>query len=83
MITLENDRLLVEISEKGAELSRIYDKVRKQEVLYDADPKYWNRPAPVLFPFVGTVTDNTYTYGEDTYQIRQHGFGRRHRERGG
>ena len=51
--TLENDQLRVKIADHGAELSEIYDKTNDHQVLWNADPAYWKRHAPVLFPNVG------------------------------
>jgi galactose mutarotase-like enzyme len=73
---LENDELLVEIDAHGGELSRIYDKRRGREVLHDANPAYWNRHAPVLFPMVGASFDKTYRHGGVEYTMGQHGFAR-------
>ena len=42
MECMENEYLKVEISQHGAELSRIYDKKRQHEVIWRADPAYWN-----------------------------------------
>ena len=51
--TLENDRLAITIDDHGAELSRIFDKKNNRDVLWEADPKFWKRHAPILFPNVG------------------------------
>ena len=48
MHTIENEELRVMISNHGAELSGIFDKRNNREVLWNADPKYWKRHAPVL-----------------------------------
>ena len=76
MECMENEYLKVEISQHGAELSRIYDKKRQHEVIWSADPAYWNRHAPVLFPFVGKVTNGEYRYQKESYPMGQHGFAR-------
>ena len=55
MRTLENAYLVVEVSDAGAELSRVYDKKKEREVLGNAYPKYWGRHSPILFPFVGKL----------------------------
>lgn len=73
---LENEELLVEISAHGGELSRIYDKRYGREVLHDANPVYWNRHAPVLFPMVGASFDKKYCYKGIAYTMGQHGFAR-------
>ena len=73
---IENESLIVEISDHGAELCRIYDKREQREVLWDADPKYWARHAPILFPNVGKHYLNEYRYEGKTYKTSQHGFAR-------
>lgn len=73
---LENDELLVEVNDFGAELARIYDKKADREILWSADGTYWNRHAPVLFPFVGALEGNSYNYKGQCFQMGQHGFAR-------
>ena len=51
--TIENEKLSVTIAAHGAELSSIYDKENDRELVWQADPTFWNRHAPVLFPKVG------------------------------
>ena len=50
---LENDFLKVTIDDHGAELVSIYDKEKDREVIWQGDPRFWGRHAPVLFPNVG------------------------------
>lgn len=76
MRTLENERLKVSVSDWGAELCSIYDKEAGREVVWTAQPEFWNRHAPVLFPFVGKVTGGFYTYEGRKYPMGQHGFAR-------
>ena len=40
------------------------------------DPAFWNRHAPVLFPFVGKVNGGFYTHKGVKYPMGQHGFAR-------
>lgn len=75
-ICLENSELLVEVNAHGAELSRIYDKQKKREVLWNADPGLWARHAPVLFPTVGQCFGQFYRYRCKEYPMGQHGFAR-------
>ena len=35
--------------------------------MWDADPAFWGRTAPVLFPIVGALKDNSYRYEGQTY----------------
>ena len=73
---LENQRLCVEISEMGAEVTRIYDKKQDAELLWEADPMYWKRHSPVLFPNVGKTYHNTVLINGTYYPTSQHGFAR-------
>lgn len=73
---LENEALRIEVNDFGAELARVYDKNAGREVLWNADPTYWNRHAPVLFPFVGALQDEQYQYHNKSYRMGQHGFAR-------
>ncbi|QLL70062.1 aldose 1-epimerase family protein [Lactobacillus sp. 3B(2020)] len=74
MIVLKNDQLQVKIAEHGAELQSISDG--KREYLWQADPASWHRKAPVLFPFVGRLKDNHYTFAGQQFEQKQHGFAR-------
>lgn len=73
---LENDRLAITIDDHGAELSRIYDKKNERDVLWEADPKYWKRHAPILFPNVGRHYEANYLHKGVSYPSKAHGFAR-------
>ncbi|KAF1306171.1 aldose 1-epimerase family protein [Enterococcus saccharolyticus] len=75
-ITIETDHLKAIIATAGAELISLKSKETDIEYIWQADPKYWKRHAPVLFPFVGALKNNQYTYQGKTYQLSQHGFAR-------
>lgn len=76
LYTLQNADIVCEIDTHGAELKSIKDKETEREYLWNADPMYWNRTSPVLFPFVGAAKNKKYSYGGRTYNIGQHGFAR-------
>ena len=75
-VRLENKNLVVEIHEHGAELQSVRRKDMQLEYIWQGDPKYWGRHAPVLFPIVGRLKDNQYNYEGNTYYLNQHGFAR-------
>ncbi len=75
---LENDFIKIEVAAYGAELQSIFNKQNKVEYLWQGDPAVWPRKAPVLFPIVGKVKDNTYAYKDVIYHLPQHGFARDH-----
>ena len=54
---LENERLRATIADAGAELISVYDKKRQTERIWTGEASVWNRHAPILFPFVGKVTE--------------------------
>jgi galactose mutarotase-like enzyme len=73
---LRSKSISVTIKEKGAELSSFKDLETGIEHIWQADPSFWNRHAPVLFPIVGQVEDGQYTHEGKTYELPQHGFAR-------
>lgn len=76
MIVLENNQLQVQIATKGAELTRIFNKTTELEYLWKGDAAFWKRQAPILFPIVGKLVDNTYWVNGTSYELPQHGFAR-------
>ena len=74
---LENEALRLCVADAGAELCSVLDKASGAERLWTADPSVWNRHSPILFPFVGRVTDGKYRIGGREYTMKtQHGFAR-------
>jgi galactose mutarotase-like enzyme len=74
--TIENDILKIEIASAGAELNSIYHKQRHQEYLWQGNPDWWPRHAPVLFPIVGKLNGNSYRVNGKNFTLPQHGFAR-------
>ncbi|MBV9537412.1 MAG: aldose 1-epimerase family protein [Acidisphaera sp.] len=73
-ITLSGCGLLVEIGLDGAELRSLRDEAGN-EYLWQALP-VWPRHAPVLFPIVGRLKDDTLHHAGKSYRLTQHGFAR-------
>ncbi|WP_162343007.1 aldose 1-epimerase family protein [Cyclobacterium salsum] len=46
------------------------------EYLWQANPSIWGRHSPVLFPIVGRLQDDRYTFRGKSYSLTQHGFAR-------
>lgn len=74
MISLFNEALTVTINEKGAELQSI--QLNGLEYLWQADPSYWSKHSPVLFPIVGELKDGKYFFNNKEYRLARHGFAR-------
>lgn len=73
---LKNDFLTLQFDSLGAELISICDINSNTEYLWNADPIYWKRHAPILFPFVGSLKNKSYIYEGKNYSVSQHGFAR-------
>ena len=73
--TISNNCVVVSISDSGAELQSIKSSDGR-EYLWQGSPAYWARRSPVLFPFVGALMNDSYTYCGNTYKMSQHGFAR-------
>lgn len=71
---LRKEKLEATILSKGAELVSL--KKDGTEYMWCGDPTYWERTAPILFPFVGSLNGKQYRYDGKTYHIGQHGFAR-------
>lgn len=72
--TLENERLLIEVEERGSQLVRIYDKKKDREVLWNASPAFWPKHSPLLFPMIGASFEKKYRVHGKTYDMPNHGF---------
>lgn len=64
----------IQISTHGAELQSII--ANNKEYLWQGDPAFWGRRAPILFPIVGRLADDTLRIDGRDYTMKQHGFAR-------
>ncbi|HEX4849849.1 MAG TPA: aldose 1-epimerase family protein [Puia sp.] len=76
MFTIENKHLQVVLAAKGAELQSIYHKGHDLEYMWKADPAFWGKHSPILFPIVGTLKADQYFYNGKPYSLSRHGFAR-------
>jgi len=76
MITLENDYIQVSLAAKGAELQRLFSKETQLEYLWNGNDQYWGKHSPVLFPIVGALKNDSFTYKGETFHLPRHGFAR-------
>lgn len=74
--TLKNQDITIQIASLGAELTSLLDNETGTEYMWCADPAYWKRSSPVLFPVVGAYRNNESRYRGKTYSLPQHGFAR-------
>lgn len=76
MQILKNKNLSITINPKGAELTSIFNHENQTEYMWNADPKFWGKSSPVLFPIVGSLKDNMYRFEGQDYTLPRHGFAR-------
>ncbi|MDE3213525.1 MAG: aldose 1-epimerase family protein, partial [Bacteroidota bacterium] len=74
MITLSNPQIEARVSETGAELQSL--KSNGLEYIWQADPVFWGKHAPVLFPIVGELKGGKYLFEGNSYSLTRHGFAR-------
>jgi galactose mutarotase-like enzyme len=66
--------LTATINAQGAELSSLKDASGRDYIWPAAPP--WQRHAPILFPIVGRLKDDTLLHDGKSYRMTQHGFAR-------
>lgn len=72
---IKSQSLSATISAHGAEIqSLIYNN--ELELIWQADPAYWPRHAPILFPIVGRLSNDTLIHQGIEHLMTQHGFAR-------
>lgn len=74
METIQNEILKIAVKSSGAEICSIQALTTGKEYMWEGNPDIWGSFAPVLFPIVGTLKDNTYLYKGKAYQLFRHGF---------
>lgn len=71
-ITIENGTLSLTVDTLGAQMMSL--KRCGTEYLWQGDSKYWGDRAPILFPFIARLTNNSYTLNGKLYPMTIHGF---------
>ena len=72
MITLQNDKMTVKISEIGAELKSI--SCSGIEYIWEGKKEIWGSSAPMMFPICGGLKDNKYIFEGKEYTLPKHGY---------
>ncbi|MBU7477382.1 aldose 1-epimerase family protein [Lactiplantibacillus pentosus] len=74
-IKITNEKIRVVISNLGAEIQSVELLESGVNVIWnDVNQQYWQRHAPILFPIIGRLNDNSYKYRGRKYELNQHGF---------
>ncbi|OJU41611.1 MAG: hypothetical protein BGN96_02515 [Bacteroidales bacterium 45-6] len=76
MIQISNGIIEASFLTKGAELKSLLTLQSEKEWIWEADPAFWGKTSPILFPIVGGLKDDTYRFDGKHYQLPRHGFAR-------
>jgi galactose mutarotase-like enzyme len=73
---ISNGQISVKVNHKGAELISLWNHALQLEYMWDANPAFWAKTSPVLFPIIGTLKNNAFVYDGQRYDLPRHGFAR-------
>jgi galactose mutarotase-like enzyme len=73
--TISNSYLTAQIKHLGAELCSL-KSVQNKEYIWEGNPIFWGKHSPILFPIVGSLKNNSYSYNGKQYHLNRHGFAR-------
>jgi len=74
-VELNNDKIKVVVSLLGAEIQSVTRLDDGFDYIWnDTTGKFWGRHAPILFPIIGQINQNTYYFDGNKYSLTQHGF---------
>jgi galactose mutarotase-like enzyme len=73
MISITNKILDASFKTKGAELRSLRLRENNLEFIWQADPKFWAKSSPLLFPIVGSLKNGSYLHNGTEYRLPRHG----------
>lgn len=74
---IENEFLKIGVKSFGAELTSVVSKKSGEEYLWQGNPEIWSGQSPILFPVIGRLLGDSYTFRNKEYSMMKHGFFRR------
>ncbi|KQU61840.1 aldose epimerase [Sphingomonas sp. Leaf339] len=75
LIWIRSDALSAAINPFGAELTHLHD-ADGAELMTNADPAFWPKHAPILFPVIGVTNGSVIRVDGTEYPMAKHGFAR-------
>ncbi|MBO5209457.1 MAG: aldose 1-epimerase family protein [Lachnospiraceae bacterium] len=76
LFQIGNEEITIQVDSLGAELKSLKKIKTDTEYMWDANPQFWKRTSPVLFPIVGGLHNSVYRHEGKEYPMGQHGFAR-------
>lgn len=73
-VTIQRDGLVATVDSAGAQLASL--RLNGAEYLWQRDPRWWNKSAPILFPLVGTPGFESQRSAAGACRLPRHGFAR-------
>lgn len=74
---IENEIFTCEIDDMGAQLHSLVSKSNGKEYIWYGKPEIWYGQAPVLFPVIGQLVNDSYRYNGTEYSMPKHGLARK------
>lgn len=74
METISNGKISISTQRYSAELCSLRDAATGEEYFWQADPAFWGRHCPMLFPTVGSLWDGSYLHRGVRRSLPKHGF---------
>ena len=71
---ISSENLTATINDQGAEIVSIHSNTKNIDYLWNGNPDVWPKTSPVLFPIIGGLKENKYTYKGVEYSLGRHGF---------
>ena len=73
--TIANSVITAQIKHLGAELLSL-KSIQNKEYIWEGNPTFWGKHSPILFPIVGSLKNNSYSFNGKQYPLNRHGFAR-------
>jgi galactose mutarotase-like enzyme len=80
MYTIRNKFLEVSVQKTGIEICSLKSVKSGKQYMWDANPEVWESYAPVLFPIIGSLKDDGYTFQGKEYSLPKHGMVRHNKD---
>ena len=71
---IRNQHLALCVDSHGAEVVSLLNIKTGRQIIWNADPKYWDEHSPILFPCVGGNWDGRITIDKQSYELPKHGL---------